>query len=70
MDITDEKESVDLFADNGILDCDMPAAHKVSGTEGHSHDMHPCRYCDIEITEINTRQGYDYSTFVLMEPRF
>lgn len=70
MDIINEEEPVDVFADNEILDCDMPAAHKLSGTAGHSHDMHPCLYCDVDITKINTRQGYDYSTFVLTRPSF
>lgn len=70
MDVADEDEQVDVYADNEILDCDMPAAHKLSGTAGHSHDMHPCLYCDIDVTKINTREGYDYSTLrlALMKP--
>ncbi|KAG2126265.1 uncharacterized protein EDB93DRAFT_1257640 [Suillus bovinus] len=60
MDIFEE-EPADVYADCEILDCDMPAAHKLSGTAGHSHDMHPCLYCDTDITKVNTREGFDYS---------
>ncbi|KAG1734538.1 hypothetical protein EDD22DRAFT_1011418 [Suillus occidentalis] len=63
MDIIDEDEPANVYADNQILDCDMPAAHKLSGTAGHSHDMHPCLYCDTDITKINTQEGYDYSSW-------
>lgn len=66
MDIIDEDEPANVYADNQILDCDMPAAHKLSGTAGHSHDMHPCLYCDTDITKINTREGYDYSSTFFM----
>ena len=61
MDIFEE-EPADVYTDYEILDCDsMPAAHKLSGTAGHSHDMHPCLYCDANITKVNTREGFDYS---------
>ncbi|KAG1900836.1 uncharacterized protein F5891DRAFT_1225460 [Suillus fuscotomentosus] len=66
MDIIDEDEPANIYADNQILDCDMPAAHKLLGTAGHSHDMHPCLYCDTDITKINTREGYDYSSTFFM----
>lgn len=60
MDIFEE-EPADIYADCEILDCDMPAAHKLSGTAGHSHNMHPCLYCDTDITKVNIREGFDYS---------
>jgi len=59
MDIYDEDEPADVFADNAILNCDMPASHKCNGTAGYSHDFHPCSFCDVDIVKVNTPEGYD-----------
>ncbi|KAG1731639.1 uncharacterized protein EDB91DRAFT_1084995 [Suillus paluster] len=61
MDIHGEDEPANIFADNTILDCDMPASHKCNGTVGHSHDFHPCAFCDVDIVKVNTPEGYDNS---------
>lgn len=59
MDVHGEDEPANIFADNEILDCDMPASHKCNGTAGHSHDFHPCAFCDVDIVKVNTPEGYD-----------
>ncbi|KAG2061047.1 hypothetical protein BDR06DRAFT_993204 [Suillus hirtellus] len=61
MDVYGEEGLVDVFADNEALACDMPASHKCNGTAGHSHDFHPCAFCDIDIIKINTPEGYNNS---------
>ncbi|KAG1736380.1 hypothetical protein EDD22DRAFT_982388 [Suillus occidentalis] len=61
MDVYGEEELVDVFVDNEALACDMPASHKCNGTAGHSHDFHPCAFCDIDIVKINTPEGYNNS---------
>ncbi|KAG1774897.1 hypothetical protein EV702DRAFT_1237500 [Suillus placidus] len=61
MDIHGEDEPENIFADNAILDCDMPASHKCNGTAGHSHDFHPCAFCDVDIVKVMTPEGYDNS---------
>ncbi|KAG1794952.1 uncharacterized protein BJ212DRAFT_1528927 [Suillus subaureus] len=61
MDVYGEEELADVFADNEALACDMPALHKCNGTAGHSHDFHPCAFCDVNIIKINTPEGYNNS---------
>ncbi|KAG1725027.1 hypothetical protein EDB19DRAFT_1897829 [Suillus lakei] len=61
MDIHGKDEPANIFADNAILDCDMPASHKCNGTTGHSHDFHPCAFCNVDIMKVNTPEGYDNS---------
>ncbi|KAG2055668.1 hypothetical protein BDR06DRAFT_989036 [Suillus hirtellus] len=61
MDVYGEEGLVDVFADNEALACNMPASHKCNGTAGHSHDFHPCAFCDIDIIKINTPEGYNNS---------
>ncbi|KAG2346616.1 hypothetical protein BDR05DRAFT_974579 [Suillus weaverae] len=61
MDIHGEDEPANIFADNAILDCDTPASHKCNGTAEHSHDFHPCAFCDVDIVKVNTPEGYDNS---------
>ncbi|KAG1749066.1 uncharacterized protein EDB91DRAFT_1244855 [Suillus paluster] len=61
MDVYGEEDLADVFADNEALTCDMPALHKCNGTAGHSHDFHPCAFCDIDIVKINTPEGYNNS---------
>ncbi|KAG2050544.1 hypothetical protein BDR06DRAFT_998615 [Suillus hirtellus] len=61
MDVYGEEGLVDVFADNEALACNMPASHKCNGTAGHSHDFHPCAFCDIDIVKINTPEGYNNS---------
>ncbi|KAG1888658.1 hypothetical protein F4604DRAFT_1877216 [Suillus subluteus] len=63
MDIHGEDEPANIFVDNTILDCDMPASHKCNGTAGHSHDFHPCAFCDVDIVKVNTPEGYDNCIF-------
>ncbi|KAG1810737.1 hypothetical protein EV424DRAFT_1571382, partial [Suillus variegatus] len=59
MNVYGEEEEVDVFADNEVLACDMPASHKCNGTAGHSHDFHPCAFCDADVVKINTPDGYN-----------
>jgi hypothetical protein len=59
MDVYGEEELADVFADNEVLACDMPASHKCNGTAGHSHNFHPCVFCDVDIVKINTPEGYN-----------
>ncbi|KAG1718620.1 hypothetical protein EDB19DRAFT_1899167 [Suillus lakei] len=59
MDVYGEEELADVFTDNEALACDMPASHKCNGTAGHSHNFHPCAFCDIDIIKINTPEGYN-----------
>ncbi|KAG2129521.1 hypothetical protein BD769DRAFT_1627963 [Suillus cothurnatus] len=61
MDVYGEEELADVFADDEALACDMPASHKCNGTAGHSHDFHPCAFCDVDIVKINTPKGYNNS---------
>ncbi|KAG1731002.1 hypothetical protein EDB19DRAFT_2010037 [Suillus lakei] len=61
MDVYGEEELADVFADNEALACDMPASHKCNRTAGHSHDFHPCAFCDVDIVKINTPEGYNNS---------
>ncbi|KAG2335647.1 hypothetical protein BDR05DRAFT_898020, partial [Suillus weaverae] len=61
MDVYGEEEAADVFADNEVLACDMPASHKCNGTAGHSHDFHPCAFCDADVVKINTPDGYNNS---------
>ncbi|KAG1734770.1 hypothetical protein EDD22DRAFT_852445 [Suillus occidentalis] len=39
------------------------AWHRTSVMElqGHSHDFHPCAFCDVDIVKVNTPEGYDNS---------
>ncbi|KAG0698529.1 hypothetical protein DFH29DRAFT_877950 [Suillus ampliporus] len=59
MDVHGEEEAADVFADNKVLACNMPASHKCNGTAGHSHDFHPCAFCDADVVKINTPDGYN-----------
>src|SRR5258708_754711 len=59
MDIHSEDEPANIFADNEILDCNMPASHKCNGTVGHSHDFHPCAFCDVNMVKVNTPEDYN-----------
>lgn len=52
---------VEVFAVLSRLSCDTPAARKGAGQTGHSHDIHPCPWCDIMLPEINLPSGYDCS---------
>ncbi|EIW77947.1 hypothetical protein CONPUDRAFT_61597 [Coniophora puteana RWD-64-598 SS2] len=61
MDVYDEEEPANVYADCACLDCDMPASHKCNGTASHSHDMQPCLYCDATVIDINSASGYDNS---------
>ncbi|KAG2092682.1 hypothetical protein BD769DRAFT_1631822 [Suillus cothurnatus] len=61
MDVYGEEELADVFTDNEALTCDMPASHKCNGTAGHSHNFHPCAFCDVDIIKINTPEGYNNS---------
>jgi DNA-directed RNA polymerase subunit RPC12/RpoP len=60
MEIHNE-EPADVYADFICANCDTPAAHKFNGTAGHSHDFHPCPYCNANIVDMNKPSGYDRS---------
>ncbi|KII86134.1 hypothetical protein PLICRDRAFT_115269 [Plicaturopsis crispa FD-325 SS-3] len=47
------EEPDDIYADCSCSNCDTPAARKMNGTAGHSHDMHPCPYCNVNIVDVN-----------------
>ncbi|KAG1737090.1 uncharacterized protein EDB91DRAFT_1249737 [Suillus paluster] len=59
MDVYGEEEVADVFADNEVLACDMLASHKCNRTTGHSHDFHPCAFCDTDVVKINTPDSYN-----------
>lgn len=61
MDIYGEAPDM-VFADCICANCDTPAAHKFNGSAGHSHDFHPCPYCNVDILDIDQMSGYDDST--------
>jgi hypothetical protein len=55
VNIIEETVHADFICNN----CDTPGAHKISGTAGHSHDIHPCLYCRCVQLDANQPQGYD-----------
>jgi hypothetical protein len=55
------QEPAKVYADCICANCDTPAAHKFNGTAGHSHDFHPCPYCDATVVDVDTMSGYDGS---------
>ncbi|KAG1736440.1 uncharacterized protein EDB91DRAFT_1250062 [Suillus paluster] len=59
MDVHGEEEAADVFADNEVLACNMPASHKCNRTAGHSHDFHLCAFCNADVVKINTPEGYN-----------
>lgn len=61
MDIYGEAEREDVYADWVCLSCDTPGGRKFSGTAGHSHDVHPCLYCNSILLNVNKPEGYDKS---------
>ncbi|KAF9056739.1 hypothetical protein BDP27DRAFT_1386299 [Rhodocollybia butyracea] len=60
MEIHGSDVPVDVYADAALVNCDTPAARKLSGTAGHSHDLQPCLYCHIALVDVNTEAGYDF----------
>lgn len=66
MEIHGSDVPVDVYADAALVNCDTPAARKLSGTAGHSHDLQPCLYCHIALVDVNTEAGYDFSTCMLL----
>lgn len=60
MEIYNE-EPANVYADFICANCDTPAAHKFNGTIGHTHDFHPCPYCDANIVDVNKPLSYDRS---------
>ncbi|KAF9461452.1 hypothetical protein BDZ94DRAFT_1371533 [Collybia nuda] len=50
MDIYGEAPA-EIFADS----------HKFNGSAGHSHDFHPCPYCNVNILDVDLMSGYDDS---------
>src|ERR1700721_1202294 len=61
MEIYDEPEPANTYGGFICANCDTPAARKISGTAGHSHDHHPCPYCKINILAVNKLEGFDRS---------
>jgi hypothetical protein len=55
-----------IYADCICANCDTPAAHKFNGSAGHSHDLHPCPYCDANILDVNKMSGYDGSKLLIL----
>ena len=53
MDIHNEPDPEDVYGDIAVLNCDTPAARKLNGTAGHSHDIQPCPYCDVTSADIS-----------------
>lgn len=62
MDTHDEAEQADVYVDSCCLNCDTPALRKFGGLSGHSHDIHPCPWCDTVLVDINNNKGYNYGT--------
>ncbi|KAG6895168.1 hypothetical protein C0992_002830 [Termitomyces sp. T32_za158] len=50
-----------VYADCLCDNCDTPAAHKFKGSAGHTHDYHPCSYCNANVLDINQFYGGDDS---------
>jgi len=55
VNIVQEEVYADIICDN----CDTPGARKISGTAGHSADIHPCPWCRCVLLDVNRPQGYD-----------
>jgi len=53
MAIRDEVTFVTVVADCMFDNCDTPAARKISGSAGHSADLHPCLWCDFVLIDLN-----------------
>ncbi|KAI0044241.1 hypothetical protein FA95DRAFT_1497378 [Auriscalpium vulgare] len=51
-------------ADVVCTNCDTPAARKVSGTAGHSADIHPCPWCHCVLLDVNRPAGYREEGFI------
>lgn len=51
-----KKENATVVADCMFNNCDTPAAWKISGTAGHSADLHPCPWCDFVLIDLNKPQ--------------
>lgn len=62
----------DIVADFVCNNCDTPAARKISGTAGHSADIHPCPWCHCLLLDVNRPEGYNingmYFHRVLIDP--
>ncbi|KAG6883506.1 hypothetical protein C0992_008596 [Termitomyces sp. T32_za158] len=50
-----------VYADCVCANCDTPATHKFNGSAGHTHDFHPCPYCNANVLDINQIPGYNDS---------
>jgi len=53
MEIYNQDESEEIYADLMFDNCDTPAARKISGTAGHSADFNPCPWCDFILIDLN-----------------
>lgn len=61
--VVHETVHADLVLDN----CDTPAARKMSGTAGHSADVHPCPWCHVVLPDLTNPSAYQQqSTLVLL----
>ncbi|SJL03635.1 uncharacterized protein ARMOST_06992 [Armillaria ostoyae] len=67
MDIHDHPEPVSVYTDYICLNCDMPAAQKISGQAGHAADLHPCPYCKTTLLDVNKSELYTDNHVVLKE---
>jgi len=57
MDILDDDQHT-IYGNYFFNDCDTPAARKVSGTAGHSADLHPCPYCETVLIDVGKLDLY------------
>ncbi|KII92119.1 hypothetical protein PLICRDRAFT_461608 [Plicaturopsis crispa FD-325 SS-3] len=56
------EEPDDVFADCVCANCDTPTARKMNGTAGHTHDLHPCPYCHVDVLDLNRVEGFNYTS--------
>jgi hypothetical protein len=67
VNIVEETAHGDFVCNN----CDTPGARKISGTAGHSHDIHPCLYCRCVLLDASRPQGYlETGMYLLIKPFF
>ncbi|KAF8147206.1 hypothetical protein B0H34DRAFT_642700, partial [Crassisporium funariophilum] len=57
MDVFDGNQHM-VYGNYFFNDCDTPAARKVSGTAGHSADLHPCLYCETVLIDVGKLDLY------------
>ncbi len=56
MEVFEEETVATVVADCMFDNCDTPAGRKISGTAGHSAELHPCPWCDFVLIDLNKPQ--------------